>query len=274
MSTNRLKALNLAAFTLHTTLGVGIAAWAFTSYNSENAISTRLYSTLPLGDVNEETHVATTKIHVLENQGQQNWLPVILVLAFVFWTAAFHLLYFLLAKHTNVYDDMITKGNNYLRWIEYGVSATIMLALIFYVTSVTQFDVVILSLICFPAIMLLGNVVERCISRGDKSTATMVSLGAWIVFSGIWVVLTRNFVELFKKNSDIPDFVPAVFATMLVFYCTFGIVQLIHLFKKKTNYESVEFSYTILSFVAKASLAVLIASGLAGRNGIETVIVK
>jgi hypothetical protein len=268
MSKERLEKLNVAAFTLHMLLGTGIAAWAGTAYKSDNAVSTRLFSTLPVTHVDPDTAVSTTKIIVQKNQDQQNWVPIMLILAFVFWTACFHLLYFLLSRTSTYYSTMIQKGNNWVRWIEYGCSATIMLGLIFYVTSETQFDVVLLSLICFPTLMIFGNVVERCITAGDTTNAVLVTVGAWIVFAGIWAVLSRNFVAMYRHNKMIPTFVPAVFASMLVFYAAFGLIQLVQLCRP-TNYEHIEFAYVVLSFVAKATLALLIASGLAGRNSVK-----
>jgi hypothetical protein len=182
-----------------------------------------------------------------------------------------HLMYASLGSY---YRGLIDRKNNYLRWIEYAISATIMLIIVGISSGVKDLDSITLFVFALPAVMVIGNAVECSLAAGGPmSSSISATVGAWLMLIGIFVVMMRSFVAATKTAKEmgakVPDFVPVVVIVTMFFFASFGIVQILQMcgfYKTRGGYPAVELSYITLSFVSKTLLALLVASGLVARS--------
>jgi hypothetical protein len=210
-----------------------------------------------------EMGVQAKLIQVTSSSGN---LIISLIVAFTVFTAAIHLIYFF-AK--NFYSKMIADQNNWVRWLEYAISATIMLVIIAISSGVKDFDVILLFIFASVSIMLLGDTVEKSIKKGSKG-AISATVSAWLMLAGVFTVLLRSFGStVASADGRVPGFVIGIVVITLMFFSSFGgvqIAQMSHFFEKRGGYSSVELTYIVLSFISKALLALLVVSGLAARS--------
>jgi len=151
-----------------------------------------------------------------------------------------------------------------------------MILIIALSATVQIFDTLLSLLVITVAIMLLGNCIEIMIKQKEFFIAKMLTFIAWILQVFVFVIIGKQFVstiksvnEELKKETDptqIPDFVYAILGTQLIFFSSFGFIQLFQLFKaergKPQNYLTVERNYHILSLISKLTLGWIFYYGL------------
>ena len=196
-----------------------------------------------------------------------------LIGTFFLITAFFHFLY---ASGANSwYKRMIEKGNNPLRWLEYSITATIMVVIISLAATVQEQNQLLLIIAGTVVIMLLGNVIERNIAEGNLWTAQFVTFLAWVLEGMIFWVIATSFIATIKNVNDalgkkgsetlIPSWVYALIIVQLIFYSLFGFVSLSETIRastgKKINFLRYEVGYHILSVVSKMTLGLVFYFG-------------
>jgi len=167
-------------------------------------------------------------------------------------------------------------GRNPLRWIEYSLSAPLMIVVIAAILG--QADVCTLALlgICTSALMAFGYLTEVHYRMRPISGPHVCG---WIMFSLLWGVITFAFILGIERATTPPP--PPVLAViyptyfiMLTFFSSFGVVQAAHLntdmssgknvlIKDKgehdpLKYNAVEMWYRILSLSSKIALSVIL----------------
>ena len=259
----KLHKLNVGASILHAGIGVGMAAWYFTSKNRDpDKVKTSLYKLYTCGKPGEDAPCLKKVI-----QGNANGIMA-MMLTFIFFTSMMHMVYACCRKW---YSRMMGAENNYARWIEYSISATILLVAIMLSSDTKEFNVIFISIFAIIGVMLSGDVVEKVLAnaqaRGTLShiTATLV---AWIVFAGVIGNYCLNFYTDTAKTipGDAKKIVLSTSILTLVFYISFGFVQVFQVLGKFPTYEHVEGMYILLSFVSKATLGMLVTSGIIART--------
>lgn len=192
---------------------------------------------------------------------------VLLIASFFLITSLFHLAYFL--GRDSWYNGFLNKGWNPVRWIEYSVTATIMVVIL-ALTATVQDASTLLMLVCTTAmIMLLGGCIERAILSGDKLQSFALLKIGWILQLAVFFVIGLAFVTTIRAVNDklaaeqakevIPDWVYAILVAELVFFSCFGFVsiaQFVRKFvqRKETSFVSYEKTYHLLSLLAKLTL--------------------
>lgn len=262
-SLNRLVLLNKVAAGLFGVLVIALTAWTC-AVTTNTGIDTSLWSirTRTGTCLNNATVVQFGDAMCVEAKmdiESNSTAMVTLVLVFMALTALFHVVIF---TDKNRYGAMLENKNNYLRWIEYSVTSSIMLALIMIMTGQKDTDVFFMALLCNACVMWMGDMVEKSMSAGNKSQAWQLTGLAWVLWTVAWFPICRTF----SSTANMPDFVYAIFATMIVLYTTFGGVQLLQLIGVLESYEKVELAYVSLSYIAKTTLSFLIFGGLIGRE--------
>lgn len=164
-------------------------------------------------------------------------------------------------------DEVIDKGTNTLRMIEYSVSATLMQIAIALVLGVYQRLVIIGVAFLTVVTMLQGLVAERIKSQ-DIETAWIAHLSGWVSMGGVWFILGRQFAfTVEQSDAQPPDFVWAIVITIGALYSVFGLVQFVDLCIKnnKENNMAIELTYCILSLTSKTFLGwIIFANALVG----------
>lgn len=188
---------------------------------------------------------------------------IALIITFFAVTAGFHLLYAL--NPCNVYLDAIRNGNNFMRWIEYGVSATIMIVIISLLSGVKDIKNYLLLVVSSVAIMSTGQWFE---TATGKSKWIPILVG-FAVMAGVFATIFTSFKERLDEAKTAgfrpPAWLYGVVWVMFGFYASFGFVPVAQMVFGG-NYRKYEYAYLTLSLVSKASLGLLVAVGFGQRT--------
>jgi hypothetical protein len=177
--------------------------------------------------------------------------------AFMFLSALFHLLVATVGFGT--YIDELRHGRNRFRWVEYSLSATLMIVLIAGITGVT--DVAALVAIAFvnAAMILFGWVMEMTNEPGTARTWWTPFWFGCIAGVGPWFAIAAGLFTATNLDGagQPPGFVYGILISIFVLFNCFAINQWLQYraLGKWSDYVYGERVYGILSLVAKSVLA-------------------
>lgn len=261
-----LKTLNITAAVVHALILIGLLIWFIVREGTTN-FNTQLFkysydpfdADFPQVDDNnpDSTKVVATKMVTLSD-----WTLKTLVLVYFGFTVFFHIFYATDGFGTGEYSKMIQNGNNWVRWIEYGISSTIMTFLVLIVTGVKDFDAVVLAVVANIAMIMTGQIVEAAKEMSVKIVGLVIGFLLLVV---IFAIIFRNFFynlsQAKKYDYKVPFYVYAIVFLLFLWYVQFGIVAILNV-KNPGNYIKYEKYYIWLSFLSKASLGFFIGFGL------------
>ena len=183
------------------------------------------------------------------------------VALFLILAAADHLL--TATWFRRLYDSDLRRGINRFRWVEYSVSATLMVILIGFYSGMTSINLVIAVAGANGAMILFGWL-QELMNPPQRATTTMLPF--WfgtVVGLTPWVSIAYNVLAA----KTVPGFVYAIVVTQAVLFFSFGLNQWLQYRRigRWVDYAYGEKSYLVLSLVAKSLLAWQIFAGsLAG----------
>ena len=192
------------------------------------------------------------------------WIAV-----FLFLAAADHLLVAAPRIH-HWYERHLADGINYARWIEYSVSASIMICLIALLTGINSVYALIAVFGVNVAMILFGLTMEQVNTRRDDVNWWPFRFGC---IAGVvpWAAIVTALIVANTSappNSDpVPGFVYGIFVSLFLLFNCFAINQWLQ-YRQRGRFRDYLFgekTYLILSLVAKSALAWQIFAGtLAG----------
>jgi len=179
-----------------------------------------------------------------------------LVAMFLFISAASHLLIASVLYYR--YVQNLKNHINPYRWLEYSISASLMIVIIAMLTTIYDIGT-LLCLFTLTAVMnLMGLMMELHNQTTQNTDWTSYTIGC---IAGIvpWIVI---FIPLISAES-VPDFVIYIFISIAIFFNCFAINMYLQYKKigKWKNYLHGERVYIILSLVAKSALAWQVFAG-------------
>lgn len=216
-------------------------------------------------------------------------------------TAIFHALYawdgFIpgLSKHSKgFYTTVIDDGWNPYRWIEYGLTASLMSVILGSVQGTGDILTILFMAGVTGAMQFGGGYTSESVMRKSivenigfvqKQVLLGSSLSAWLLFIFLWFAnfycFTTTAIEIKKKFKDIIDpetnepikvqgFVYFLVIFKFLSYLSFGLIQFYQIYKnwnvinytKLINFENIEILYLMLSFISKFGLAGGVSFGL------------
>jgi len=185
------------------------------------------------------------------------------VALFLALAAIDHLLTATVAR--SVYEADLRRGINRFRWIEYSISATIMVLLIASYSGITEITAVIAIAGTNVAMILFGWLQER-FNPPDRDETTMMPF--WFgTLAGIapWIAIWFNVVTA----GEVPGFVYGIVVVETVLFFSFGLNQWLQYRQVGpwSDYLIGEKSYLVLSLVAKSLLAWQIFGGSLAPDG-------
>lgn len=193
-------------------------------------------------------------------------LPIpLLVALFFFLSAAAHL--FIATIYNKRYNQDLARGINKVRWVEYSISASIMMVAIAVLVGVYDFTNLLMIFVLIAIMNLLGLVMEV----HNQTTKKTNWLSFWLgCLAGIvpWFVIGFCFWLSAKQGSAPPAFVYWIFVSIFVFFSCFA-VNMVLQYKKVgpwKDYLYGERMYIILSLVAKSLLAWQVFAGTLQPN--------
>ena len=240
---SRLRLFNLVAGLLH--LVQGIAVLALT--NDFSIPITALFLDGPPGS---NTGVATTLFDFRVGWG---------VAAFLFLSAAAHLI--LISPGVfRWYLGELAANRNYARWVEYSLSASLMIVLIALLPGITDISALIALFGVNASMILFGWLMEKYEEPGAPSWTAYwfgVIAGA-IPWIAIAIYLWSPGVE-----AEPPAFVYGIFFSIFIFFNTFSFNMILQYRRtwKWRDYMFGENVYIVLSLTAKSLLAWQVFAG-------------
>ena len=180
-----------------------------------------------------------------------------LVVSFFLVTALFHGYYYLSdGLVSSQYSDMIHNKNNYLRWIEYSISATLMLYIIAFLSGTKDRNIYYLITATNVAMMAQGQWIEEAVRDGKAWWVPMFT-GFVLLLSEFYVIL-RDFMRR-QYAENLPGFKPPSWVgsslyIMFLAFASFGFISLYGAVSGK-SYYAMEVMYIFASFIVKLWLA-------------------
>ena len=186
-------------------------------------------------------------------------LPLLILIFFLLSAVA----HFSVATFYNRrYNQLLGTGINKVRWLEYSLSASIMMVAISLLVGIYDFSSLIMIFSLTAIMNLMGLVMEVHNQTTPKTNWLSFFIGC---FAGIvpWVVIAIYMGLGAAYGSKAPNFVYWIFVSMFVFFNCFAINMILQ-YKKVgpwKDYLYGEFIYIILSLVAKSLLAWQVFAG-------------
>jgi hypothetical protein len=274
----KLRAYNAGLAVTHLVLGIGFSMY-FAHINKKFAgqevqgleLSLRTHSLTIAPDANNVVR-GTWSSKLLDTLDLS--LIQRLLVGFFFVTAAFHLYY--AASFDGRYGEMIERGNNYVRWIEYSISSTMMLYVIALLSGVKDKHIYQTIFATNIAMIYTGQVVEDNIREG-KSWVAPMAVGFMLLIAEFSIII-RDFnarleeVDTFSRaypersnGRTIPSWLKYMVFVLFAFFSCFGFISLYGAYSG-APYENVEKLYLLFSLAAKATLGFFLAYGLGIRQ--------
>lgn len=181
---------------------------------------------------------------------------------FLFLSAFFHLLLILPGIY-QWYVENLKKKINYLRWIEYALSSSVMIVAIAILCGMFDLPSLILIFGLNAMMNLFGLMMELHNQTTQKTNWTAYIFG---VIAGAlpWVVIIMYFLGAVSSvSTNIPGFVYAILVSIFIFFNCFAINMFLQ-YKQVGPWKSYLFGekvYIVLSLVAKSALAWQIFAG-------------
>jgi hypothetical protein len=197
-----------------------------------------------------------------------------LLVGFFLVTAATHLYYFV--QHDGNYSKMVNNGNNYVRWIEYSISSTMMIYIIALVSGVKDTNVYKSIFAMNIGMIYTGQVIEENIQAG-KDWYLPMAVGFMLMISEFSIIIrdfnqrlndvtefTTNYPNL-TNGRTIPSWLKYMIYVLFMFFASFGFISLYGAYSG-TQFENIEKLYLLFSLLSKATLGGFIAYGTGQRQ--------
>lgn len=177
-----------------------------------------------------------------------------LVAAFFFISALAHAT--IATVYRKRYEAELEEGINRARWVEYSISASIMMVAIGVLVGVYDLSTLIMLFALTAVMNLLGLVMELHNKKSAKPSWSSYIVGS---IAGIvpWIVIALYLGYGALYGSTAPTFVYVIFVSIFVFFMSFAVNMYLQYKRtgKWSDYLYGERGYMILSLVAKSALA-------------------
>ncbi|HEY6747845.1 MAG TPA: heliorhodopsin HeR [Mycobacteriales bacterium] len=161
------------------------------------------------------------------------------------------------------YERGLRGGINRFRWIEYSLSATVMVLLIASYAGLTDITTVIAIAGANIGMILFGWLQEAMNPPGRRTTTMLPFWFGTVVGLTPWIAIAVNLAGA----ATVPGFVYGIFVSLAVFFSSFAVNQWLQYRRigPWADYAFGEKSYLVLSLAAKSALAWQVFAGsLAG----------
>ncbi|MEO6989244.1 MAG: heliorhodopsin HeR [Aquihabitans sp.] len=147
----------------------------------------------------------------------------------------------------------LSAGRNRFRWVEYSLSASLMIVLIAGITGITDVTALIALFTVNASMILFGWLMETTNEASRDLDWTPFIFGS-IAGAIPWVAIG---IYLIGAGSSVPNFVYGIYVTLFLAFNCFAITQLLQYRARGrwADYLFGERTYIVLSFVAKSLLA-------------------
>lgn len=187
-------------------------------------------------------------------------LKTIVVLIF-FITSLFHFFYW----KSRIYRDEVSTGKNRIRWIEYAITASLMIFIFTIISGVKDMYTVYFIVLFNIVLMSFGYFLEMSSDKGAKLISLIMGFFILtIIFSFTYYQFVQN-IDAAKGNYTIPNWVYGVVSAMILWWISFGVVGILYYkayLRGDLDFTRYEKYYIFLSFISKAFMGYYITFGL------------
>lgn len=160
------------------------------------------------------------------------------------------------------YERNLLRHINYARWIEYSISASLMIVLIAMLPGITNLYALIALFSVNAAMILFGLLMEQVNQNRDDVTWWPFVFGC---IAGVvpWLCITIALIVSSTEGDGVPGFVYVIFVTLLVLFNCFALNQWLQ-YRRRGRFADYLFGekvYLVLSLVAKSALAWQVFAG-------------
>ncbi len=197
---------------------------------------------------------ATQKLLPVTKEITEINLATLVIIFFLICSFA-HL--FVATVYKKKYETDLQDGINRVRWLEYSLSASVMMLAISLLSGIYDLSSLVM-IFTLDAIMNLLGLAMEVHNKGKSKTnwltfilGSIAGIVPWIVF-GIYVYAAGEY-----GGGNIPNFVYWIYVSIFLFFNSFAVNMYLQ-YKKIgpwKNYLFGEKAYVVLSFVAKSLLA-------------------
>lgn len=186
---------------------------------------------------------------------------------FLFLAAADHLL-MATPRVRGWYEANLRRGVNYARWIEYSISASLMVVLIAMLPGITDLYALLGLFAINAAMILFGLVMEQVNKPGQPVNWWPFAFGC---LAGIvpWLAITIALITSQTEGDGVPGFVYGIFVSLFLLFNCFGLNQWLQ-YRGRGKFGSYLYGekvYIVLSLVAKSALAWQVYAGTLADGG-------
>ena len=168
------------------------------------------------------------------------------------------------------YSDMVAIGKNPLRFIEYSISASIMLVCIALLTGIRDINALMIIVQLTAVTQIFGLMCEYLKEQWARNVA---HVAGWVtVVSAYGIIIWYYIVAVTFNEVAPPAYVNAIIILQMLLFMSFGFVQLAQLY---LGFMYSEVAYTALSIGAKTLLGYMIyANVIMGNDRVREVVVS
>jgi hypothetical protein len=154
------------------------------------------------------------------------------------------------------YERNLDRGINVARWVEYSLSASVMVVLIGMLTGISDAVALLAIFGANAAMILFGWLMERSNDRVRPVDWLPFWFGC-VAGAVPWLAIMVQIVGSTADGTGPPAFVYAIFVTLFVLFNSFALNQWLQYAQKGRwrSYLFGEWGYLVLSLVAKSLLA-------------------
>ena len=261
-----LKTLNLGAAVLHGVSFLAILIVFVSLYGGRINFPTSLWR-LKVKNVSDDNMEFTEVGAVRQMVINGDYLKAGVLLTFAL-TCIAHIFYYTDGFGSGAYSNQLNQGKNDFRWLEYSITATIMILVLASISAVKNTKVYFILAVMNIVLQGIGNLGENASNYQTKIVALIVG---FLLLGGTWYGILDSFYNALDDSKDLPnregppDWVKGIIIPMFVWWLTFGIVA----FFQTRNYQKPGYSfltyekwYIILSYLSKAFMGYYLAFGL------------
>ncbi len=181
-----------------------------------------------------------------------------LVAAFLFISGTAHLL-LTLPGVNGWYNRNLAHGINFARWVEYSLSASVMIVVIAMLTGVYDLGSLVMLFVLNATMISFGLVMEMHNKGRKPSDVDWTPFWIGCVVGAVpWLIIGLYlFAPTTRSIGDVPTFVYGIFGSLFVFFNVFAINMFLQYRRvgRWRDYLFGERAYIILSLTAKSALA-------------------
>ena len=155
------------------------------------------------------------------------------------------------------YERSLLAGVNPFRWLEYSLSASVMVVLIAMLTGIADFVALLALFAANAAMIFFGWLMELLNPPERERTRWLPFVLGCIVGAAPWIAIAAQIAVSAHRGSGPPTFVYAIFVTLFLLFNSFAVNQVLQYRRvgRWRDYRYGERWYLWLSLIAKSLLA-------------------